>query len=102
MSASDSTRPFLNMPLPCLTEWARMAPSASATGSSPNFISLSEAQRPRHLRHDRHGDFGRPLGADAEPDGTVNARDICFRKTSLVQTLAAREAWVFFEPRAPM
>ncbi len=39
-SARDSTRPFLSAVVPSFRLWARMAPSASATGTSPNFIPL--------------------------------------------------------------
>ena len=67
----------------------------------PNFISPSEPQRARHFRHDRNGDFGRALGADVEADGAVDAG-----RSRLAEALAVsrsrRDAWVFFEPSAPI
>lgn len=43
-----------------------------------------------HLAQDRHGDLGRCLGADVEPNWPMNARDRCFVVTCLRQPLRPR------------
>src|SRR3954454_9778599 len=89
-SAADRRRPFLKMPIRCLTECARIAPSASATGNSPNRIpSGSAPQHPNDLRHDCDRDLNRTTRTDIEADRPVDARDRIVRKAGGLEPLRA-------------
>ena len=67
------------------SECAAMAPSASASGTGPNFIVCSggdafglaaAAKRRDDLREDGDGDLGRRLRADVDADRRVDALDV--------------------------
>src|SRR4051794_9087571 len=94
-SSGAITRPFLNTPSRCETEWARMAPSASPTAISPNFIAPSDPQRGGDLGDDRNGDLGRPARPDRQPDRAVDALEIGLAEAGGGEPLAPRPLGLF-------
>src|SRR5689334_25443947 len=67
-----------------------MAPRASPTAISPNFMRRSNPQRGSDLGHDGYGDLRRPPRPDGQADRAVDAVEIGLAEPGSRQPFPAR------------